>query len=71
MPSLVFSIAEIQRDAPVRIDGEVIFPDGGAVNWRELWNAYRAGDRARVLAKMMEGVRLLDIGSPPGVGLHA
>src|SRR5262249_13164148 len=24
--SLVFSIAEIQRDAPLRIDGEVIFP---------------------------------------------
>ncbi len=69
--SLVFSIAEIQRDAPLRIDGEIIFPDGTAVNWRELWNAYRAGDRAAVLAKSMEGVRLLDIASLSRVGQHA
>jgi hypothetical protein len=40
--SLVFGIAEVQRDAPLRIDGEVIFPDGSAVNWRELWTAQRA-----------------------------
>ena len=74
--SLVFGIAQIQRDAPLRIDGEVIFPDGSAVNWRELWNAHRAGhaaahwteDRATVLAKTMEGVRLLDIASLPGAG---
>ena len=72
--SLVFGIGQVQRDAPIRIDGEVIFPDGSAVNWRELWNAYRAAnrsghwaeDRATVLAKTMEGVRLLDIASLPG-----
>jgi phosphoribosyl-dephospho-CoA transferase len=72
--SLVFGIAQVQRDAPIRIDGEVIFPDGSAVNWRELWNAYLAAnrsghwaeDRATVLAKTMEGVRLLDIASLPG-----
>ncbi len=69
--SLVFSIAEIQRAAPLRIDGEVIFPDGTAVNWRELWNARRTADRATVLAKTMEGVRLLDIPALPGVGQHA
>jgi hypothetical protein len=28
--SLVFGIAEVQRDAPLRIDGEVVFPDGSA-----------------------------------------
>jgi phosphoribosyl-dephospho-CoA transferase len=86
--ALVFGIAQVQRDAPIRIDGEVIFPDGSAVNWRELWNAYRAAnraanraayraanrsghwaeDRATVLAKTMEGVRLLDIASLPGAG---
>jgi phosphoribosyl-dephospho-CoA transferase len=71
VPSLVFSIAEIQRDAPLRIDGEVVFPDGCAVNWRELWNAHRTADRATVLAKTMEGVRLLDIASLPGIGQHA
>ena len=72
--SLVFGIAQVQRDAPIRIDGEVIFPDGSAVNWRELCNAYLAAnrsghwaeDRATVLAKTMEGVRLLDIASLPG-----
>lgn len=72
--SLVFGIAPVQRDAPFRIDGEVIFPDGSAVNWRELWNARRtphsgehwAEDRATVLAKTMEGVRLLHIASLPG-----
>ena len=69
--SLVSGIAEVQRDAPLRIDGEVIFPDGRAVNWRELWNAHRAADRATVLAKTMEGVRLLDIASLPGVVEHA
>jgi phosphoribosyl-dephospho-CoA transferase len=69
--SLVSSIAEIQRDAPLRIDGEVIFPDGSAVNWRELSNERRTGERAGVLVKTMEGVRLLDIASLPGVGQHA
>ena len=69
--SLVFGIADIQRDAPLRIDGEVIFSDGAAVNWRELWNAHRAADRPFVLAKTIEGVRLLDLASLPGVGQHA
>jgi phosphoribosyl-dephospho-CoA transferase len=73
--ALVFGIAQVQRDAPIRIDGEVIFPDGSAVNWRELWNANRSGhwaeDRATVLAKTMEGVRLLDIASLPGAGGRA
>ena len=61
--SLASSVAEIQRDASLRIDGEVVFPDGSAVNWRELWNEHRTGGRAGVLAKSMEGVRLLDISS--------
>ena len=69
--SLVFGIAEIQRDAPLRIDGEVVFTDGSAVNWRELWMADRAADRASVLVKTTEGVRLLDIASLPSVGQHA
>jgi phosphoribosyl-dephospho-CoA transferase len=69
--SLVFGIAEAQREAPLRIDGEVVFPDGSAVNWRELWMAHRAADRPSVLAKTMEGVRLLAIASLPGIGQHA
>jgi phosphoribosyl-dephospho-CoA transferase len=69
--SLVFSIAEVQRAAPLRIDGEVVFSDGSAVNWRELWMAHRAADQASVLIKTMEGVRLLEIASLPSVGQHA
>jgi phosphoribosyl-dephospho-CoA transferase len=69
--SLVCSIAEIQHDAPLRIDGEIIFPDGSAVNWRELWNVHQAPDRATVLAKTMESVRLLDVASLAYVAGHA
>jgi phosphoribosyl-dephospho-CoA transferase len=61
--TLVCRIGEVQRDATVRIDGEIIFPDGTAVNWRELWNAYQAAEGATVLAKTMEGVQLLKIAS--------
>jgi phosphoribosyl-dephospho-CoA transferase len=66
--SLVVRIAAVQRDAPLRIDGEVVFSDGSAVNWRELWMAYRAADRASVLVKTIESVRLLDVASLPGIG---
>jgi phosphoribosyl-dephospho-CoA transferase len=59
--SLLFGIAEAQRHARLRIDGEILFPDGSGVNWRELWSALGAKDRATVLAKTMEGVRLLDL----------
>ena len=69
--SLVFSIAELQRGAAMPIDGEIVFRDGAAVSWRELWLARRAADRASVLVKTMEGVRLLDVASLPGVRQHA
>jgi phosphoribosyl-dephospho-CoA transferase len=69
--SLVSGIAEIQSDAPMRIDGEIIFPDGGAVHWQELRNAHQTGHEAGVLAKTMEGARLFDAASLPGIGRHA
>jgi phosphoribosyl-dephospho-CoA transferase len=69
--SLLCSIAEIQHDAPLRIDGEIIFPDGSAVNWRELWNAHQAPDRATVLAKTIEGVEILDLAALPHMMGHA
>ena len=50
------------------LDGEIVFADGVAVNWRELWMSRQAADRGSVLAKTMEGVRLLDIASLAGVG---
>ncbi len=69
--SLICNIAGVQRDAPLRIDGEIIFPDGSAVNWRELWNAHHAADGATVLAKTMESVRLFDVASLTCVAGHA
>jgi len=66
--SLVSGLAKIQSDAPMRIDGEIIFPDGGAVHWQELRNARQTGHEAGVLAKTMEGVRLFDAASLPGMG---
>jgi phosphoribosyl-dephospho-CoA transferase len=61
--SLVFGIADVQRDAPVRIDGEVMFSNGSAVNWRELLNAHQSPDCITVLVKTMNGVRILDLTS--------
>jgi phosphoribosyl-dephospho-CoA transferase len=41
------------------LDGELVFPGGQAVAWKEWANAARAGDGMRVLAKDMRGVRLM------------
>ncbi len=71
MRSLVCSIAAVQREAPVRIDGEIVFPDGSAVNWRELWNAHQAADRTTVLAKTIEGVEILDLAALAQMAGHA
>jgi phosphoribosyl-dephospho-CoA transferase len=40
-----------------RLDGELLFPDGAAVAWRE-WLAHREGRSARVLVKRLHGVAL-------------
>lgn len=39
---------------PVRLDGELVFPDGGAVAWRE-WAAWRAGRARLLLVKHLTG----------------
>jgi phosphoribosyl-dephospho-CoA transferase len=64
--ALLTDIAVVEQAAPVRIDGEVIFPDGSAVNWRELKNALRSGGAAELLVKTIDGVRLRNIRSLPG-----
>ena len=58
--SLLAGIAAAERTAPMRIDGEVIFSDGGAVNWRELYNALSQDEPVEVLIKSMDAVRLVD-----------
>ncbi|MES2185351.1 MAG: malonate decarboxylase holo-[acyl-carrier-protein] synthase [Pseudomonadota bacterium] len=40
-----------------RLDGELVFPGGAAVAWRE-WAAWRAGEAAAVLVKRRDGVAL-------------
>jgi phosphoribosyl-dephospho-CoA transferase len=40
-----------------RLDGELRFPDGGAIAWRE-WLAHREGRAAQVLVKRLRGVAL-------------
>lgn len=45
--------------ATLPLDGEVVFPNGEAVAWKE-WSAARGG-QARVLAKSVHGVRLAGV----------
>ena len=49
--ALAREIASIDATSPVRIDGEILLPDGGGVNWREL-----ARSRHEVFVKTMRGV---------------
>jgi phosphoribosyl-dephospho-CoA transferase len=48
------SLHHAQAIAPMRVDGEIVFPGGNAVAWRE-WSAASA----RVLVKHVQGVALL------------
>jgi phosphoribosyl-dephospho-CoA transferase len=57
---LLAGIARIDEDSPMRLDGELVFADGGAVNWREMRDALARPGPAEVLVKTMDGVRLAD-----------
>ena len=62
-------VAARLEDAPLgapRIDGELTFPDGTAVAWRE-WALWRSGNAAQILIKRVAGAALVDAGSwtPP------
>ena len=50
------ALASAAWDGP-RLDGELQFPDGGAIAWRE-WHAHRQGGAAQVLVKRLHGVAL-------------
>jgi phosphoribosyl-dephospho-CoA transferase len=47
-------LLELQRRAPMRLDGEVILPDGRAVHWLELASA-----APELLAKTIDRVVLV------------
>ncbi len=50
---IVRSLAAIEQENPVRLDGELLLPDGGGVQWRE-WH----GNPSEVLVKNLSGVEL-------------
>lgn len=62
IPALLAGIAEIERTAPMRLDGEVILADGGGVQWRELARAIEARE-LEVLVKSSAGLRLERVAS--------
>jgi len=51
---LLAGLATIDRDAPMRLDGECIGPGGVAVQWREL-----AGDAPEIMVKSLRDVALV------------
>ena len=51
---LTRTLTRLDTAGPVRLDGELVLPDGAGVNWREF--AQAEGTAATVLAKTMDGV---------------
>ncbi len=51
---LLRALLRLDAAGPIRLDGELVLPDGAGVNWREL--AQAGGQAATVLAKTMGGV---------------
>ena len=51
--ALVKGLDRLDRAGPIRLDGELTFPDGAAVNWRELEQG-----SADLLIKTMDGVEM-------------
>ncbi len=50
---IVRGLAAIERASPVRLDGEILLPDGGGIQWREWHNK-----PFEVLVKRLSGVEL-------------
>lgn len=63
--ALLYGIACAQRDAPMRIDGEITFPNGCAVQWWELYQGLRQRESADVLLRSMSGGRFARISTLP------
>ncbi|MCJ2012379.1 malonate decarboxylase holo-[acyl-carrier-protein] synthase [Methylobacterium sp. J-076] len=53
--TLLDGLAAIDADAPMRLDGEILLPDGGGVQWRELREAPMGGS---VLVKYLDRVAM-------------
>lgn len=55
---LLEGLAEVERNAPMRLDGEIVFPDGRAAHWRELLRALGDDDAGEALVKTIDGAEL-------------
>ena len=63
LDGLLEGLARIDAAGPVRLDGEIVLPDGAGVNWREFHRA-RAAPGGEVLAKTDAGLSLRDAAAP-------
>ena len=63
LDGLLDGLARIDAAGPVRLDGEIVLPDGAGVNWREFHRARRAPG-GEVLAKTDAGLSLRSAASP-------
>ena len=57
--SLLDGLARIDAEAPMRLDGEILLPDGGGAQWRELHEAPEGGS---VLVKYLDRVAMRSAG---------
>jgi len=58
---VVGGLLRLDADGPVRLDGEILLPDGRAVQWREIAEA--RGPSADVLVKSVDGVAMCPVAS--------
>jgi phosphoribosyl-dephospho-CoA transferase len=54
-PRFLQALARIEGRAPMRLDGEIVLPDGAGIHWRELLAAPEGGT---VLCKGRESLAL-------------
>ena len=66
---LLRGIAKIERAAPMRIDGEIVFLKGVAANWRELHKALDNEGPAEILVKTIDCARVCNARCLPGCEL--
>ena len=59
LPSLLAGLRAIDAVGSVKVDGEIVLPDGGGINWREL---DRAGFFRDVIVKRIDGLALRSAG---------
>jgi phosphoribosyl-dephospho-CoA transferase len=58
LTALLAAIARVARHSPMRIDGEIVLPDGSGVHWRDFYQATSLGPTAEVMVKSPIGARL-------------